>query len=187
MEPGSEVYLSRRSEPHRRLRYTWELVRVGKTWVGINTAYPNLLVSEAIQAGIIRELRGYPQIRREVWVSKHSRLDLCLQKPNARCYVEVKSVTLANDGVAAFPDAVTVRGTKHLKELIRLRKRGEGAALVFVVQRADCSIMRPADEIDSEYGVWLRKAVKAGVKVLAYVARVSPQGIILTGRMPIKL
>lgn len=187
MAPGSAVYVSRRRGITRRLPYTWELVQVDGTWVGINTFYPNRLVAEAIESGLIRELRGYRSIRREVWVSRFSRLDLCLERPNRRCYVEVKNVTLAYEGMAAFPDAITERGTRHLKELIRLRRKGEGAALVFVVQRGDCSAVRPADEIDKEYGIWLRKAAKAGVLILPYRASVSPQKINLTCSLPIRL
>jgi len=186
-EPGSSVYVSHSQNPQRRLSYTWEMVRVHRTWVGINTFYPNRLVVEAIQSGILTELQGYPRIRREVKVSAGTRLDLCLERSGRRCYVEVKSVTLAIHGMAAFPDAVTERGTKHLKELIRLRHRGERAALVFVIQRDDCAEFRPADEIDMEYGNWLRKAVKAGVKVFPYRAKVSPKEITLIGRLPFRL
>ena len=163
-EPGSTVYVSPAQNPGRRLAYTWELVRVRRTWVGINTFRPNHLVAEAIESGVLTELQGYQQIRREVQVSPGTRLDLCLEQTRHRCYVEVKSVTLALGGIAAFPDAVTERGTKHLKELIRLRRKGERAALVFVVQREDCAEFRPADEIDMEYGHWLRKAIKADRK-----------------------
>ncbi len=186
-EPGSTVYVSQAQNPARRLSYTWELVRVHRTWVGINTFYPNRLVVEAIESGVLTELQGYQQIRREVQVGPGTRLDLCLEQTRRRCYVEVKNVTLALHGIAAFPDAVTERGTKHLKELIRLRRKGERAALVFVVQREDCAAFRPADEIDMEYGNWLRKAVKAGVEVLPYRARVNPKEIALTERLPFRI
>jgi sugar fermentation stimulation protein A len=103
------------------------------------------------------------------------------------CFVEVKNVTLAIDGAAAFPDAITERGTKHLKELISLRRKGHRAALVFVVQRADCSHFRPADEIDSEYGRWLRRAVKAGVEALPYRAKVTSREVVLTERLELSI
>lgn len=186
-EPGSTVYISLAKNPKRRLAYTWELVRVHRTWVGINTILPNRLVAEAIESGVIKELQGYQQIRREVQVGPGTRLDLCLEQSRRRCYVEVKNVTLAFQGIAAFPDAVTERGTKHLKELIRLRRMGDKTALVFVVQRGDCSAFRPADEIDEEYGNWLRKALKAGVDVLPYRARVNPKEISIIERIPLKL
>ena len=136
---------------------------------------------------MIEELSGYPTIRREVKVSAHSRLDLCLEGSNGNCFVEVKNVTLAVDGTAAFPDAVSERGTKHLKELMRLKRQGHRAAIVFVIQSGDCGNFRPADEIDREYGRWLRKAVKAGVEALPYIAKVTPKEIILSERIAIQL
>jgi sugar fermentation stimulation protein A len=106
-----------------------------------------------------------------------------LEGPNGNCFVEVKNVTLAMNGTAAFPDAVSERGTKHLKELMRLKRQGHRAAIVFVIQRSDCDNFRPADEIDSEYGRWLRRAVKAGVEALPYRAKVTSREIVLTDRI----
>lgn len=186
-DAGSPVYLSSHSDPGRRLSYTWEMIRVGRTWVGINTLWPNRLVVEAIENGILSELRGYAEIRREIRVSPRSRLDLCLLRESGRCYVEVKNVTFRLGDLAAFPDAVTLRGTKHLRELIRLAKRGHQAALVFVVQRADCRAFRPADEIDPEYGRWLRRALAVGVRILPYQARVAPREIALQRRLSLVL
>jgi sugar fermentation stimulation protein A len=186
-EPGSAVYLSLSPNKGRKLAYTWEMIQVKRAWVGINTMHPNRLVAEAVEAGMIPELRGYTTVRREVKVSAHSRLDLCLESHNRCCFVEVKNVTLAIDRAAAFPDAVSERATKHLKELIRLKRQGHRAALVFVIQRSDCNHFRPADEIDPEYGRWLRRAVKAGVEALPYVAKVTPKGIMLTERIATQL
>ena len=186
-EPGSAVYLSRSDNAKRKLLYTWELIKVDNTWVGINTMHPNKLVPEAVESGVIGELRGYKTIRREVKVSAHSRLDLCLEGKYGFCFVEVKNVTLAVDHTAAFPDAVSERGTKHLKELMRLKRKGHRAAIVFVIQRSDCNFFRPADEIDAEYGRWLRRAINAGVEVLPYRARVTPKEIVLTERIGAEL
>ena len=186
-EPGSVVYISRSDKKGRRLLYTWEIVEVGRTWVGINTMHPNRLVAEAIASGAIPELQGYDNVRREVVTRQGTRLDLCLEGSSGFCFVEVKNVTLAVDGAAAFPDAVSERGTKHLKELMWLRREGHRGAVVFVIQRTDCRIFRPADEIDSEYGRWLRRAIKAGVEALPYVAYVTPKEIVLTERLPIRL
>ncbi len=185
--PGSAVYLSRCDHPRRRLAYTWEMIRVNGGWVGINTLHPNHLVAEGIKTGAISELQGYASIRREVCTRQGTRLDLCLEGPSGLCFVEVKNVTLAIDGTAAFPDAVSARGTKHLKELIRLKRKGHRTALVFVIQRQDCNGFRPADEIDPEYGRWLRRAARAGVEVLPYKARVTPEEIILTNRVETRL
>ena len=186
-EPGSVVYISRSDNLNRKLLYTWELINANNTWVGINTLHPNRLVPEAVEAGVIAELSGYPTIRREVKVSAHSRLDLCLEGANGNCFVEVKNVTLAVNGTAAFPDAVSERGTKHLKELMRLRRQGHRAAIVFVIQRGDCEYFRPADEIDQEYGRWLRRAINAGVEALPYRAKVTPKEILLTEKIAVKI
>jgi sugar fermentation stimulation protein A len=186
-EPGSAVYISRSENLHRKLLYTWELIKTDNTWVGINTLHPNKLVPEAVEAGVIEELRGYETIRREVKVSAHSRLDLCLEGGNGNCFVEIKNVSLAVNGTAAFPDAISERGTKHLRELMRLKRQGHRAAIVFVIQRGDCDAFRPADEIDKEYGRWLRRAIKAGVEALPYRAKVTPKEILLTELIAIKL
>jgi len=185
--PGSPVYLSRSDRLHRKLIYTWELVQVRRTWIGINTFHPNRLVIEALQRGVIGELRGYSTVRREVKVGAHTRLDLCLEGDRGACYIEVKNVTLAANRVAAFPDAVSERGTRHLRELIRLKRRGHRAVIVFVVQRGDCRFFRPADEIDEVYGRWLRRATRAGVEALPYGAKVTPEEIVLTERLPLRL
>lgn len=186
-EPGSPVYLSPHPDAGRRLAWTWEMIRVGRTWVGINTLWPNRLVVDAIEDGTLGELQGYAQIRREVRVSPRSRLDLLLEGTNGRCWVEVKNVTFRAGDLAAFPDAVTERGTKHLRELVWLTRRGQSAALVFVVQRGDCAAFRPAYEIDPEYCRWLHRALDAGVEVLPYRAGVTPRGISLTRRLELVL
>ncbi len=186
-EPGSAVYLSRSDNLDRKLPYTWELIRVQKIWVGINTMHPNRLVAEGIESCIISELKGYAAMRREVVTRPGTRLDLCLEGPEKSCFIEVKNVTLAVAGAAAFPDAVSERGTKHLKELMRLKRKGHRAVIVFVVQRGDCDVLRPADEIDPEYGRWLRRAIGAGVEALPYRAQVTPQEIKLTQRLELRL
>ncbi|HKY08699.1 MAG TPA: DNA/RNA nuclease SfsA [Candidatus Binatia bacterium] len=185
--PGSAVYLSLSPNKGRKLAYTWEMIQIDRTWIGINTFHPNHLVAEAIAAGGIPELCGYEVVRREVKVSAHSRLDLCLEGRSGCCYVEIKNVTMSFDGAAAFPDAVSERATKHLKELIRLKRKGHRAAIVFVIQRRDCEYFRPADEIDPEYGRWLRRASRAGVEILPYVAKVTTKGILLGDKLETQL
>jgi sugar fermentation stimulation protein A len=185
--PGSAVYLSRSDNLNRKLPYTWELIEADGTWVGINTLHPNRLVAEAVRSGAFPELDSYSLVRREVVTRLGTRLDLCLEGKDCHCYVEVKNVTLKLDGAAAFPDAVSERGTKHLKELIRLKRKGYRAAVVFVIQRDDCAVFRPADEIDPEYGRWLRRAIKAGVEALPYRAKVTPEEIVLSERLEIRL
>jgi sugar fermentation stimulation protein A len=185
--PGSQVLLSSSDNPARKLPYTWELVLADGCWVGINTGLPNRLVREGIEQGIVTELQGYGRIRSEVcYGAERSRIDLLLEEPGL-CYVEVKNVTLVQDGVARFPDAATERGQKHLRELMAMVDSGARSVNFFVVQRADARAVAPADAIDPVYGRLLRRAAAAGVELLAYQARVTPGEIVLCQPLPILL
>ncbi|HJN25282.1 MAG TPA: DNA/RNA nuclease SfsA [Rhodospirillales bacterium] len=172
-EPGSEVWLSPARNPDRKLRYTWELIRVGDTLVGINTALPNKIVEEAIQQGKIPELGGYETLRREVKYGKNSRIDILLEDPaRPACYVEVKNVTLRRgleDGdPVEFPDSVTTRGTKHLVELSDMVAQGHRSVMVYLVQREDAETFTIAGDIDPDYKAALQKAMEAGVEIVCY-------------------
>jgi sugar fermentation stimulation protein A len=187
-EAGNRVWLSESDSATRKYRHTWELVEVGRTLIGINTGLPNALVHEAIEARAIPELTGYASIRREVpFGEERSRVDLVLEAPErAPCYVEVKNVTAAvKKGVALFPDCVSDRGAKHLRELIRLKAAGLRPVQLYCVQRGDVKEVRPADGIDVEYGRMLREAIAAGVEVMAYRARVTPDEVVLEKRIPV--
>ncbi len=173
--PGNPVMVSFQDLPSRKLKYTWEMIRVGDFWVGINTQHPNLLAEEAIRNGAIRELQSYPVIRREVRISDKSRIDIVLENSSQKCFVEVKNVTLVENGAALFPDSITTRGQKHLQELMNLKKSGHRAAIFFVIQREDALSFRPADAIDPVYGELLRESIRNGVEILCYVAKISPQ------------
>ena len=129
--PGSPVMLSFHDNPDRKYVHTWEMVKVNSTWIGINTIMPNKLVADAIQNGEIPELIGYEKLIREKKVGEHSRLDLMLQRKREDCFVEIKNVTLVQDHIALFPDAVTKRGAKHLRDLIRLKSEGNRAVIFF--------------------------------------------------------
>jgi sugar fermentation stimulation protein A len=187
-DAGNRVWLSESDSATRKYRHTWELVEVGKVMVGINTSLPNALVAEAIGAGTIAELTGYASMRGEVgYGEERSRIDLLLESPGREpCYVEVKNVTAAaSRGVALFPDCVSERGTRHLRELMRLKAAGLRPVQLYCVQRADVSEVRPADGIDPDYGRTLREALAAGVEVLAYRARVTPKEIRLAERIAV--
>ena len=187
-EPGSRVYLSYHNKPSRKLKYTWEMIEANHTWVGINTGHPNRLVIEAIENEHIPELKGYIDIKSEVKLGAHSRIDIVLAKKDEFCYIEVKNVTLMENGQARFPDAVTERGQKHLKELMKVVKQGHRAVIFFVVQREDTGSFSPADDIDPVYGDLLRKAVKSGgVEILVYQASVKPEEIKISAALPILL
>lgn len=186
--PGAEVWLSPASNPARKLKYTWELVRVEGELVGINTAHPNALAAEAITAGQIPALAGYETLKREVKYGKSSRIDILLSTPGRPpCYVEVKNVTLFRDGHAEFPDAVTERGTKHLAELSDMVEQGHRAVMLYVVQRAALGLtgFRPAADIDPTYAAALGTARAAGVETLCYTCDVAPHGITLTDPLPL--
>jgi sugar fermentation stimulation protein A len=187
-DAGNRVWLSESDSATRKYRHTWELVQVGKVIVGINTGLPNALVAEGIAEGTIGELAGYSSLRREVTYGEEaSRVDFVLEGARRKpCYVEVKNVTAAaSRGVALFPDCVSERGSRHLRELIRLKAQGLRPVQVFCVQRGDVREVRPADGIDFEYGRMLRAAIGAGVEVLAYRARVTPEEIRLAERIPV--
>lgn len=183
-EPGSEVWLSPARNPDRKLKFTWELVRVGETLVGINTALPNYIVSEAIEAGKVSELEGYASLRREVKYGKNSRIDILLEDDaRPKCYVEVKNTTMRRDlvsGPAEFPDAVTSRGAKHLVELADMVKEGHRAVMFYLVQREDADAFTVADDIDPTYAKGLEEAIKAGVEVVCYACRLTPKSIDVT-------
>jgi len=184
-EPGSEVWLSPARNPDRKLKFTWELIKIGRSYVGINTALPNGIVEEAIIANKIPELGGYETLRREVKYGKNSRIDLLLEDPaKPMCYVEVKNVTLKRgkgaDDPVEFPDSVTARGTKHLNELSHMVAQGHRAVMVYLVQRQDGRIFDIAGDIDPEYQKALKKAMKSGVEVLCYQCRLTLKGINVT-------
>lgn len=188
-EPGSRVWLSRSDNPKRKYPHTWELVEVVPgVLCGINTQLSNKLVREAIEAGRIDELSGYTTLRAEVpYGVEKSRIDLLLESGvlSSSCYVEVKNVTLVKQGIGYFPDAVSVRGSKHLRELMAMVAAGQRAVIFYCVQREDCHEVRPADHVDTLYGQTLREALVAGVEALAYRADVSPARIVLRESLPV--
>ena len=187
-EPGSRVWLSDSGNPERKYPLSWEMVEAAPgVLVGINTGLPNQLVAEGITDGTIGELQGYASISREIRYGKEkSRIDLLLEDSvKSACYVEVKNVTLARDGIGYFPDAVSARGSKHLRELAEVVAGGNRGVIFFCVQRKDVSEVRPADTIDSVYGATLRQVLDSGVEALAWRAEVTPEEIRLVEELPV--
>ncbi|MSO91786.1 MAG: DNA/RNA nuclease SfsA [Rhodospirillales bacterium] len=190
--PGSDVWISPASNPDRKLKYTWEMIRVGDCLVGINTSHPNGLVAEAIRDGSMPELASYATLRREVKYGRNSRIDLLLERADGpKCYVEVKNVTMKRDlspeAAVEFPDAVTARGSKHLAELSDMVAQGHRAVMVFLVQRGDGERFSVAADIDPVYADGLKRALAAGVEVLCYGCRVTPEEIVVARPLPMDL
>lgn len=179
--PGSAVYVSCSNNPKRKLAYTWEMIKVNQTWVGINTVLPNQIVKIALEQGLLSDsLSPYNQIRSEVPYGneKKSRIDFLLSDSHTQTsiYVEVKNTTLAVDNLALFPDTVTTRGQKHLREMMDLLPCAQ-AVMLYFINRNDCSHFAPGDRHDPTYAELLRQAIKMGVKVLPCRFETTPQGI----------
>jgi sugar fermentation stimulation protein A len=202
-DPQSVCRVSLSDNPERKIPYTLEMVKAPDSWVGVNTSRPNKLVRELWESRRFSPWSGFDRLQGEVKISDKSRIDFVLWnskkfageklvKPDFKKlkgpfhFVEVKNVSLAEKGMALFPDSVTLRGQKHIDELVRLTEQGHTAELLFVIQRTDCESFSPADDIDPEYGRKLRAAVKAGVKITPLRCRLSHEEIVL-GHDPLPL
>ncbi len=171
---GHKVLISKTDNPKRKLKYTLELIKVGADWVDTHTQRTNRVVEEALRNGWIESLDGF-KVTPE-YTFGDSRIDFYLEKENSKVLVEVKNVTLCcNETTACFPDAVTTRGQKHLRELLSAKQQGYRAVIFFLVQRAEATKFSPADNIDSEYGRLLREVVAGGVEAMAYKTIVTPR------------
>ncbi|WP_299795420.1 DNA/RNA nuclease SfsA [uncultured Shewanella sp.] len=200
--PGEKVWFSTSDNPKRKYSRTWEQAEsdVGHI-IGINTGRANQLAEDAIRDGVITELSGYGSLRREVkYGSENSRIDILLSDAEeaknsergdtltkADCYVEVKSCTLLEEGQGYFPDAVTTRGQKHLRELMEVVAAGHRGVLLFVVQHTGIESVQAAAHIDPDYANLLSEAHRAGVEIIAYCAEISPNGASLIKSCPVKL
>lgn len=204
-EPGSKIWYSTSTNTKRKYANTWELVETSAgEMIGVNTIKANHLVRKAIGSGVVAELSGYDRVQNEVrYGNENSRIDFLLSKESAanpgttdaknesprNCYVEVKNVSLLEqslgEGVGLFPDSVSVRGTRHLRELINVVESGDRAVLFFCVQHTGISEVRPADQIDPDYARTLRQARDMGVEIIAYVAEFNPPDVFLTKRIPV--
>ncbi|MBM3611324.1 MAG: DNA/RNA nuclease SfsA [Alphaproteobacteria bacterium] len=182
------AWMSGSDNPNRKLPYTLEMIETEHGLVGVNTQNPNKIVKEAIEQGKIATLLGYETIRTEVRYGTNSRIDLLLESPEKpKAYVEVKNVSMREEGVLIFPDAVTERGTKHLLELIQMVKEGHRAVMLFLSQRSDCNTFSVAESIDPLYAKTLRNAIREGVEVLAYRCTLTVDAIKIKDQMRIHL
>jgi sugar fermentation stimulation protein A len=187
-ESERPVFLSQHDDPKRKYPYTWQLIQMPASLVGVNTLLPNRLVAGAIKAECIPELGGYSEIHREVTVGRRSRIDLRLSQQGRRpCYVEIKNCTLVENTIASFPDAVTQRGRKHINRLRELTAAGNRCVMFYLVQRMDATVFQPADSIDPLYGVALRRASQAGMEILVYDVTLDLKRIRLRRPLPVRL
>jgi len=182
--PDCDVWVSFHDNPKRKLKYTLELTKIDDIMICTNTNYANKVAIEAVKEGKIEELQGYDSIKPEQKYGKNSRIDILLEKEDQKCYVEIKSVTLKIDEHLAFPDAVTSRGEKHLKELEEMAKQGHRAVMLYMIQRDDSLPFRLANEIDKKYYETFKEVTKNGVEVIVYQSYITTKEIYLDKKVP---
>lgn len=190
--PGSAVYVSHSDSPTRKLPYTLEMIEVhdnGPTWVGVNTSLPNRVINLALTQKVIPKLDDYTTVRHEVpyGTDRKSRIDFLLTGESVKpTYVEVKNTTWVQGDLALFPDTVTTRGQKHLRELMALLPDAT-AVMLYFINRGDCPYFAPGERADAVYGQLFRAAIAAGVNVLPCRFEISPLGIRYLGLASLKL
>ena len=178
LKKGNKVWLSESNNPKRKLKYSLQIIEDQKSKIGINTHLTNKIVFDALNKGSIKDFKNLDSIKKGVKFGQNTRFDFLLTKKNKKTFVEVKNVTLSRKNrIAEFPDAITTRGLKHIKELLNAKKKGFEVYLLFVIQRNDCNKFELAKDIDPEYCELLIKAVKKNLKVLCYDCKFSTKGI----------
>jgi len=186
LEENAEVFISPSSNPNRKLHFTWEMIKINNGWVGINTSNPNRVAFEILDSHWIDTLPKFNLLKREVKFDD-SRFDIYCESLNQKWFFEVKNVTLKDGQYARFPDAVTIRGQKHLQTLVKAKADGYKVAMIYIIQRTDVNVFAPAWDIDPTYAKELIKAIKAGVTVYPVQVNVSPQNIEPFKILPIDL
>ena len=186
LTPNRLCWLTGFDTPRRKTRFDLTLMEYAGTLVSVDARLPNALFAEAWATGQLEPFRGYDCVDREVRLGE-SRLDFRLSGPDGVCWVEVKSVTLVEEGVARFPDAPTARGVRHLGELASAVSKGDRAAVVFVIQRTDARCFVPRDQADVAFGVALRESARAGVEVHAWMCQVSQRMVTMNRQIPVEL
>lgn len=180
LESNNNAWISKSENPNRKLKFTLEIINDKKSNVGINTHRANRIVEEALENKKINELKKFNTIKREVKFSEETRFDFFLQNNNKKAFLEVKNVTLCRkNNISEFPDAITIRGKKHLSHLQDAIEQGYESYLLFLIQREDAKIMKIASDIDLNYYNEIKKAKRKGVKVIAYSCKVKDNEITL--------
>ena len=180
LNKGSKVWFSKSDDPKRKLKYTLQIIEINKKKIGINTLLTNKIVYEALNEKKIKKLSKFNNIKSEVKFSENTRFDFLLTNEKEKCFLEVKNVTLLRKkNIAEFPDAITSRGTKHLNELIKAKKNGYHAYMLYLIQIEGCDSFKIANDIDQEYKIVFDKALKNRVKILCYDCKLNNEEIIL--------
>ena len=186
LNKGNKTWFSESNNPKRKLKYSLEIIEVGKSLVGINTLLTNKLIFEALNLKKIKSLIKFDNIKTEVKFSNNTRFDFLISNSKEKCFLEVKNVTLLrNKKIAEFPDAITSRGTKHLTELINAKKKGFHSYILYLIQRHDCKAFKIAEDIDINYKIAFDKAIKAGVKILCYDCKINDEEVKLNNQIEI--
>ena len=184
LNKGNIVWFSESNNPKRKLKYTLEIVSVDKQLIGINTQLTNKIVLEALNQKKIKKLIKFNSVNPEIKFSDKTRFDFLISNNKEKCFLEVKNVTLVRkEKIAEFPDAITSRGTKHLKELISAKKKGFESCILYLIQREDCRSFKIAEDIDREYKKTFNEALKNGVKMLCYDCKLSNEEIKLNNQI----
>ena len=184
LNKGNKTWFSVSNNPKRKLKYSLEIIEVGKNLVGINTLLTNKLVFEALNLKKIKNLIKFNNIKTEVKFSNSTKFDFLISNNKEKCFLEVKNVTLLrNKKIAEFPDAITSRGTKHLVELINAKKKGFQSYMLYLIQRQDCKAFKIAEDIDINYKIAFDKAIKAGVKILCYDCKINDEEVKLNNQI----
>ena len=188
LKRGNKVWLSKSENPNRKLKYTLQIIEDQKTKVGINTHLTNKIVFSALKNKVIENFKKIKTIKQEVKFGENTRFDFLLTNNTNRIFIEVKNVTLSRrKEIAEFPDAVTSRGLKHVKELLKANKKGYKIFLLFLVQRDDCNKFELAKDIDPEYSELLTKSVKKNLNILCYDCKFTSKGIKLNRKIKFKI
>ena len=178
LNKGNKVWFSKSDDKKRKLKYTLQIIEINKQKIGINTLLTNKIVNEALNFKKIDALSKFNDIKNEVKFTENTRFDFLLKRVEEKCFLEVKNVTLSrSNNIAEFPDAVTLRGTKHLNELINAKKKGYQAYMLYLIQMEGCNSFKIAKDIDQKYKFMFDEALKNGVKILCYDCKLNNEEI----------
>ena len=178
LNENNDAWVLKNEDPKRKLKYTLQILKTSKNVIGVNTHLANKLVQEGLQNNTVLELQNLDKIDAEVFYNKETRFDFLVEKNKKKIFIEVKNVTLIRDGkTSEFPDAITTRGSKHIRTLIDAHKKGYECYVLFLVQIQNCKYFKIANDIDNEYYKNYKLAKKSGVKFIAYNCKVGPKEI----------